>query len=86
MKCQKRRGEWKDCVRVLFTFLSRDAVAKQESSYAQPHDQMMRVWVREDLSVLATREKGGAGRGRRKKKERGRGRMVIVATTVKPAK
>lgn len=59
----------------LSTFLSLDAVAKQESSYAQLHDQMMRVWVREDLSVLATREKGGAGRGRRRGRE-GRGRKV----------
>lgn len=52
-------------MKVLSTFLSRDAVAKQESSYAQPHDQIMRVWVREDLSVLATREKGGAERRRK---------------------
>ena len=43
--------------------MSLDAVAKQESSHAQLHDQMMRVCEREDLSVVATREKGGAGRG-----------------------
>ena len=77
----------------LSTFLSLDAVAKQESSYAQLHDQMMRVCVREDLSVLATREKGGAGRGRRRKEGRGKGKgerknnkvttIIVLQTKIK---